>query len=74
MGGVLKEWVKMRVSEGVAEVEFGGMELDWKAVARLQPCCVNRFSIDACGNAWSENLGTHITIIPQNAWVSKTSF
>ena len=59
MGGVLKGWVKMRVSAGAVEVEFGGMELDWKAVARLQPCCVNRFSIDAWGNAWSENLGTY---------------
>ena len=30
--------MNMRVSEGETEVELGGMELDWKAVARLQPC------------------------------------
>ena len=30
--------MNMRVSEGEMEVELGGMELDWKAVARLQPC------------------------------------
>ena len=51
----------MRVSEGWVEVEFGGMEFDWNAVARLQPCCVNRFSTDACGRAVSENLRNSIT-------------
>ena len=47
----------MSVSEGAMEVELGGMELDWKAVARLQPCCVKRFRTVACGRAWSVNLG-----------------
>ena len=47
----------MRVSDGAGPVLFGGMELDWKAVARHQPCCVNRFSTEACGRDWSVNLG-----------------
>ena len=37
----------MSVSDGETEVELGPIELDWKAVARLQPCCVNRFRMDA---------------------------
>ena len=37
----------MSVSVGETEVELGGIELDWKAVARLQPCWVNRLRMDA---------------------------
>lgn len=46
----------MSVSDDVMEVELGGMELDWKAVARLQPCWVKRFRMEAWGRVWSENL------------------
>ena len=53
-----KGWVNMRVSEGDGEVELRAIELDWKAVARLQPCWANRFRIEAWGRAWSVNLGT----------------
>ena len=49
--------MNIMVSEGATEVELGGMELDWKAVARVQPCWVNRFRTEACGTGWSENLG-----------------
>lgn len=55
--GHWKGWVNMRVSEGEGEVELRAMELDWKAVARLQPCWVKRFRIEAWGRAWSVNLG-----------------
>ena len=54
-----KVCVKIMVSEGATAVELGGMELDWNAVARLQPCWVNRFSTNAWGRGWSENLVLH---------------
>ena len=44
------------VSDGTTELVLGGMELDWKAVARFQPCWANRFRTTAWGRGWSENL------------------
>ena len=49
-------WVNIMVSDGTTELVLGRMELDWKAVARFQPCWANRFRTTAWGRGWSENL------------------
>ena len=37
------------MSEGTVELVLGGIELERKAVARLQPCWAKRSSTVACG-------------------------
>ena len=46
----------MSVSEGEIELDPGGSVLHWKAVAKLHPCCVNKFKMFVCEGTCSQNL------------------